>query len=254
MNVDELEGKEAKRKVLDQIKSEGISIEKSYDAFLNNNAYFLKFTTNLDPSNDQVTIVIPAFTDYTDMQQTMFLSQQLGYFYFIKNNKRTKRKFLFDTNSLLIQRYVIKKSWQEAKIILKNLGIIEGEDLSSTKSDLIFNQIKDYHIASIIPDNDLFSYMVKKTMKPVLTIIKYWVVSYLVISLLVLITGNGIPIPFISYGDFYKELSTADLTVLKEIEKDSRYLFFEHVNVLFLVALFTRFMVYLGEFNGRRGY
>lgn len=206
---DEL-GKKAKETIIKIIEEEGIMLKKSYQASFDSCFSYVRRITR--HSSDEVhMIIMPKLTDYTDLQQAIFLAHELGHYHIHKKAKTNwERKLLNSKNPYLLYRHE-KLAWEFAGKLLQELGIIKKD--SRILRDYL--TIKEKSLKTYKPKESLLFYLLKPIVKFGFKLFYYWIVAYFIVGFIYLLIYNGLPVPLLfdpnkdslpKVSDFYRNV------------------------------------------------
>lgn len=186
-------GKRAKEKILQLIGKEGIVIKNSFDHAING-TYTYQRVTNMDNKESSHTILVPTYTDLTDLEQSIYLAHELGHYYVYKNSRDFKVSFL--NSDFNTAKYINEKlAWKKAKEVLESTKIIEqGGQGFQSRAFHDYIQIKNMCLRSY--GNPLLSFAseIKRT---AFWGVKLLISTYLFVALLFVFQNNNVPVPFI---------------------------------------------------------
>ncbi|MEK5393992.1 hypothetical protein NSQ59_27210 [Margalitia sp. FSL K6-0131] len=187
-------GKVSKEKVIQLIYKEGISIKRSFEYSVKKTWAYQRITVlNTHKVKIHHTIIIPTFTDDSDIEQAITLAHELGHYYVYQNAGNTKMSFL--DAGFKITTYINEKlAWKKAKEILEKEGIIKenGNELQH-KAFQDFVLIKKKSLKSY--GNPLVSFS-SGIINTVLMSFRYLFLSYLLVGILFVFKSNNVPVPF----------------------------------------------------------
>ncbi|WP_121605965.1 hypothetical protein [Virgibacillus sp. Bac332] len=211
-------GLEAKAKMEELIKKEGITLKTSYEISFDKSASIACKIENLEMNN--VSIILPKLTDKTDMQIAITMAHELGHYYAFNKAKKWKRRYLYEGNSNnYIKYYFEKLAWKEAKILM--MDFLHDH---SAKAD--FDYLQRQGLLSYKPKDNLFEYVIKCITKPFSVAFTCLFFAYVLTAFAYLLIKNNIPIPyvfdpivtngndFLAEADFYSDMKATFFLIM----------------------------------------
>lgn len=190
-------GSEAKEKMQQLIKQEGIILKSSFEHSINRTASYEQSVVIKPQKKKEIyhSIIVPTFTDDSEIEQAITLAHELGHYYVFKEASKTKLSFL--TAGLNITTYINEKfAWKKAMEILVKEGVINesGNELQR-QAFQDYNRIKKKNLQTYGHSLLSFTIGIKNT---VFHLLQALIASYLFVAFLFLLSANHIPVPFLN--------------------------------------------------------
>lgn len=193
-------GKETFNKIVEIIKKENIKIINSYEYAIKMSAAYVQDSRYTSPSKKTVshTILLPAFTDDSYLEQAIVAAHELGHYYVFSKSKKIK-SYLLNTESSISTYMNEYLAWKEAKELLISLNIINEKGTKIQQiAYIVFNQKKKEGLNSYpAPFLNLF----KGCIKTFKVIVEILIKSYITMGCLFIFQKNDIPTPYIGKLD-----------------------------------------------------
>src|SRR5699024_10111020 len=170
------------------VQKENINFKQTYEAARNKNAHYQQKFDYVD-NLIKKSIIMPKYTDYTPMQQTIIIAHELGHYAVYKNSNPSVINFLIKGGKYItyLNEYL---AWRKAKKILKKMKLWKVSGVEGEFKNIMYNSLSTYK-----PSEKFSVFLIKRFLKTLYIAIKYLVLSYFAVGLVYLFDMEGIPTP-----------------------------------------------------------
>lgn len=182
-------GKESKDKIIKLIEQKNIKLVTSFDYSIKKQASYQQIEIYGHHKEVHHSIIIPKFTDDSEVQQAITLAHELGHYY-ILNESSPFKKELYSVDSFVTTYFSELAAWKKAKEILEQSEIIDknGNEWQQKALEEFINMKNESLKTYRKPITKIFNEVQK--------ILSILIFSYLLVALMFVLQNNNIPVPF----------------------------------------------------------